>query len=134
MLRVNSCHSIYKYVMKSRAWSRKNTKWQGFYCGSFPKWGWDAAGTQFSDITKFGPIESLSIWMQIKLLDYVVLLPPGRMSKHTHKWNHFSCMRNIAHAGSPYEPMFVRHTLHNLLYTIYELQSSDTQPQEMNNL
>lgn len=43
-------------------------------------------------------------------------------------------MRNIAHAGSPYKPMFVRHTLHSLLYTIYELQSSDTQPQEMNNL
>lgn len=43
-------------------------------------------------------------------------------------------MRNIAHAGPPYERMFVRHTLHNLLYTIYELQSSDTQSQEMNNL
>ena len=43
-------------------------------------------------------------------------------------------MKNIAHAGSLYEPMFVRYTLHNLLYTIYELQSSDTQLPEMNNL
>lgn len=43
-------------------------------------------------------------------------------------------MKNIAHARSLYEPMFVRYTLPNLLYTIYELQSSDTQLQEMNNL
>lgn len=27
-------------------------------CGSFPKWRWDAAGTQFYDITKFGPIKA----------------------------------------------------------------------------
>lgn len=31
-------------------------------------------------------------------------------------------------------PMSVRCTLHNLLYTIYEPQSSDAQLQEMNNL